>query len=204
MSPSDLPSGVVRGFTPDVVVEAYRNGFFPMAESRTGPISWFSPDPRAVIPLPAFHVPRSVRRELAGSGCSCTIDLCFARVIRACAEREDETWISDDIIRVYTDLHRRGLAHSVETWKGEELAGGLYGIAIGGAFFGESMFSRESNMSKHALVHLVERLRRRHYVLLDTQIINDHVRQFGAIEIPRQNYLALLAEAISLPIKFID
>jgi leucyl/phenylalanyl-tRNA--protein transferase len=204
MSPSDQRAEGERPFSPEVVVEAYRQGFFPMAESRTGPISWFSPDPRAVIPLHTFRVPRSVRRELASTTCSCTIDLSFAQVIRACAERAEETWISDDIIRVYTDLHKRGVAHSVETWKGGELTGGLYGVAIGGAFFGESMFSRESNMSKLALVHLVERLRRRNYLLLDTQIINDHVRQFGAIEIPRRDYLSLLAEAVSLPIDFIE
>ncbi len=193
-------------FNASVVVSAYRSGFFPMAESRLGPISWHSPDPRAIIPLPTFNVPRSLRREMRNSACTITVDRAFDHVIAGCADGRfpDETWISDDIIRVYTDLHRMGVAHSVETWLEGELVGGLYGVSIGSAFFGESMFSRISNASKFALVTLAGRLNARGYRLLDTQIMNEHVRQFGAIDIPREMYLSLLAEALSFPVKFID
>lgn len=189
----------------DTVLAAYRCGYFPMAESRTGPISWHSPDPRAIIPLDGFNIPRSFRRQLERTDVTCTVNGSFERVISACAERghRSDTWISDDIITVYTDLHRRGIAHSVESWRKGVLVGGLYGVALGGAYFGESMFSRESDASKFALVHLVERLRSLGFLLLDTQIMNDHVRQFGAVEIPREEYLDLLAGAITLPIKFV-
>ena len=175
-----------------------------MAESRTGPISWYSPDPRAIIPLDAFNVPRSLRREMKHSSSSITVDRAFGDVIVQCGERRfpEETWISDDIIRVYTELHSMGVAHSVETWMEGRLVGGLYGIAMGGVFFGESMFSRVPNASKFALVSLVNRLRERGYRLLDSQIINDHVKQFGAVEISRDQYLRILAEALSLPVSF--
>jgi leucyl/phenylalanyl-tRNA--protein transferase len=193
-------------FEPSVVVAAYRAGFFPMAESRTGPISWYSPDPRAIIPLNDFNVPRSLRRQTKQSACTTTVDRVFDHVIGACAEgmNPDGTWISDDIIRVYTELHRQGIAHSVETWLEGNLVGGLYGISLGGAFFGESMFSRMQNGSKFALVALVGRLKARGYGLLDTQIMNEHIRQFGAVEVPRQHYLALLEDALSLPVTFMD
>jgi len=201
--PTSFPA---ERFDPSVVVAAYRTGFFPMAESRTGPISWHSPDPRAIIPLDGFNIPRSLRRVMKLSACTITVDRAFEHVIGACAEGRypDGTWISDDIIRVYTELHRLGIAHSVETWLEGKLVGGLYGISLGGAFFGESMFSRMSNGSKFALVTLVERLNARGYRLLDTQIMNDHVRQFGAVDIPREEYLALLARALSLPVAFVD
>lgn len=190
----------------ETVLSAYRSGFFPMADSRTGPISWFSPDPRAIIPLDAFNVPRSLRAYLGRADVTCTVNGAFERVIHACADRGPlaDTWISREIIVVYTDLYRRGFAHSVETWRQGALIGGLYGVALGGAFFGESMFSRESGASKIALVHLVGRLTSLGYILLDTQIMNDHVRQFGAVEIPREAYLDQLFRAIRLPIKFIE
>jgi leucyl/phenylalanyl-tRNA---protein transferase len=193
-------------FTPEIVLSAYRIGFFPMAQSRLGPISWYSPDPRAVIPLEAFHPPRSLRTFLRRTHFSTTINGAFESVIQHCAEarENDDTWISDEIIDVYTQLHRQGAAHSVETWDGDTLLGGLYGLAIGGAFFGESMFSRAENASKSALVRLVGHLRQRGFVLLDSQIINDHIRQFGAVEIPREEYLDRLCAAISLPVKFLD
>ena len=193
-------------FDTSVVVSAYRSGFFPMAESRTGPISWHSPDPRAIIPLDDFNVPRSLRREMRQSACMITVDRSFDHVIAECAEGRypDDTWISDDIIRVYTDLHRMGVAHSVETWLEGRLVGGLYGVSLGGAFFGESMFSRMQNASKFALVTLVGRLKIRGYRLLDTQIMNEHIRQFGAIDIPREDYLLLLSEALPLPVTFAD
>ena len=177
-----------------------------MAESRSGPISWYSPDPRAIIPLESFNVPRSLRREMNRSACTTTVDRAFDSVIGECAEGRDpdETWISGDIIRVYTELHRMGIAHSVETWLKGDLVGGLYGVSLGGAFFGESMFSRIPNASKLALVSLVGRLNARGYRLLDTQIMNEHIRQFGALEIPRELYLRLLAGALSLSVRFTD
>ncbi|HMK38859.1 MAG TPA: leucyl/phenylalanyl-tRNA--protein transferase [Bacteroidota bacterium] len=193
-------------FDPALVVSAYRNGFFPMAESRSGPISWHSPDPRAIVPLDRFNIPRSLRREMNRSACTMTVDRAFDQVITACAEGRvpDETWISTDIIRVYTELHRMGIAHSVETWLEGKLVGGLYGLALGAAFFGESMFSRIQNGSKFALVSLVGRLNARGYRLLDTQIMNEHMRQFGAVNIPRDHYLELLSGALSLTVPFAD
>jgi leucyl/phenylalanyl-tRNA--protein transferase len=193
-------------FDPAVVLSAYHSGYFPMAESRSGPISWYSPDPRAIIPLEGFNVPRSLRREMRRSACTITVDRAFDQVIRECAEGRfpDGTWISGDIIRVYTELHGMGVAHSVETWLEGKLVGGLYGLALGGAFFGESMFSRIPNASKFALVSLVERLHTRGYRLLDTQIMNEHMRQFGAVDIPRDRYLFLLSGALSLAVRFHD
>ena len=202
---SPQPDAVQR-FDPALVVSAYHIGFFPMAESRSGPISWYSPDPRAIIPLEGFNVPRSLRREMKRSPCTMTVDRAFDQVIRECAEGRcpDGTWISGDIIRVYTELHSMGVAHSVETWLEGKLVGGLYGLALGGAFFGESMFSRIPSASKFALVSLVGRLKSRGYRLLDTQIMNEHVRQFGAVDIPRDQYLILLSEAVSLDVRFLD
>jgi leucyl/phenylalanyl-tRNA--protein transferase len=193
-------------FDSALIVSAYRSGYFPMAESRSGPISWHSPDPRAIIPLEDFNIPRSLRREMKRSACAITVDRAFEQVIAECAKRRfpDDTWISDDIVRVYTELHGMGIAHSMETWQEGELVGGLYGLAIGGAFFGESMFSRVSNASKFALVSLVGRLIARGYRLLDTQIMNEHIRQFGAIDVPRDRYLLLLAEALSVPVRFAE
>jgi leucyl/phenylalanyl-tRNA---protein transferase len=192
-------------FDPAVVVSAYQSGYFPMAESRSGPISWYSPDPRAIIPLEGFNVPRSLRREMKRSPCTITVDQAFDQVIRECAEERfpDGTWISGDIIRVYTELHSMGVTHSVETWLEGKLVGGLYGVALGGAFFGESMFSRVPSASKFALVSLVERLNARGYRLLDTQIMNEHIRQFGAVDIPRDRYLLLLSEAVPLGVRFL-
>lgn len=201
-----MRAAIAKRIDPEIVLSAYRCGFFPMAQSRNGPVSWFSPDPRAIIPLESFNIPRSLRKEMTREQYPVTIDKAFDEVIRECARERsmDETWISDEIVHVYSALHRMGFAHSVETWSGRWLCGGLYGVTIGGAFFGESMFSRLSNTSKIALVHLVGRLRERGYRLLDTQIINDHIRQFGAIEIPRAKYLELLESAISLPVRFTD
>jgi leucyl/phenylalanyl-tRNA--protein transferase len=186
----------------DFVVTAYRNGYFPMAESRTGPISWYSPDPRAILPLDEFKISRSLRRTVHKGIFEIRINTAFPRVIRACAGRA-ETWISDDMIRLYTLLHERGDVHSVEAWHGDSLAGGLYGVAIGGAFFGESMFSVETDASKVALVYLVARLRERGFLLLDTQFVNAHVLQFGAREIPRRAYLKLLAQALRVETGFV-
>ncbi len=187
--------------SPELVRLAYRRGYFPMAESRHGRVQWYTSDPRAVIPLDGFRVSRSLRQVLRKRRFSISFDSAFPEVIRACADRE-ETWISDEVIEVYTSLHRLGDAHSVEAWRGGTLAGGLYGVVLGGAFFGESMFSRESNASKIALVGLVDHLKARGFRLLDSQFMNEHMRQFGAVEIPRRQYLRLLAEATGLPVTF--
>lgn len=187
--------------SPELVLEGYRRGYFPMAQSRHGGVRWYTSDPRAVVPLEGFRIPRSLRQVLKRRRFSLTSDVAFPEVIAACADRA-ETWISDEVIDVYTALHRQGDAHSVEAWAGGRLAGGLYGVAIGGAFFGESMFSRESNASKVALVGLVGHLRRRGFRLLDSQFMNEHMRQFGAVEIPRARYLRLLAEATALRASF--
>jgi len=174
---------------------AYSSGYFPMADPQSGVISWYSPDPRAIIPIETYSPSRTLRRTLRRGLFRVTLNSAFPDVIRGCAARDD-TWISAEIIEAYGRLHDRGYAHSVEAWKEDRLAGGLYGVAVGGAFFGESMFSRVSEASKVAFAHLVDRLRRRGFVLLDTQFINDHVRQFGAIEVPRTRYLEMLARAL--------
>lgn len=172
-----------------------------MAASKRGPLSWFSPDPRTIIPLESFNVPRSLSRVIRERHFEIRVNGAFDAVIHGCADRGD-TWISREIIEATTELHRRGFAHSVESWQAEELAGGLYGVAIGGAFFGESMFSRTPNASKAALVALVERLRTRGFRLLDVQYSNPHLAQFGTAEISRENYLDLLARALALPAVF--
>jgi leucyl/phenylalanyl-tRNA--protein transferase len=187
--------------TPDLLLAAYREGYFPMAESRTGPIFWYSPDPRAIIPLEQFQSSRSLRQVLKKKLFTITVNVSFQEVIAACASRA-ETWISDEIVEVYTALHRMGYAHSVESWRDGRLSGGLYGVAIGGAFFGESMFSHEPNSSKVALAMLVDRLRDRGFILLDAQIMTEHLRQFGTQEIPRGKYLQILRKALQINAEF--
>ena len=168
-----------------------------MADPQSGVISWYSPDPRAIIPIETYSPSRTLRRTIRRGLFRVTLNSAFCDVIRGCAARDD-TWISAEIIEAYGRLHERGYAHSVEAWKEDRLAGGLYGVALGGAFFGESMFSRVSEASKVAFAYLVERLRRRGYILLDTQFINDHVRQFGAIEVSRTRYLEMLVRALDV------
>jgi leucyl/phenylalanyl-tRNA--protein transferase len=186
---------------PELLLRAYRNGYFPMAESHVGPIAWYSPDPRAIIPLDGFKISRSLRQRIRRNTFEIRNDTAFERVILACANR-DETWISEEIIKAYVALHRLGYAHSVEGWYEGELAGGLYGVSIGGAFFGESMFSTRPDASKVALVSLVQHLRERSFTLLDTQFMNEHLRQFGTREIPRKTYLSLLASALEIDTRF--
>ena len=185
---------------PELLLQGYRLGVFPMA-MENGAIEWFSPDPRAILPLEDFHVPHALRGLLRKKIFETKIDTAFSDVIEACAARED-TWINREIIESYMRLHELGYAHSVEAWAGGKLAGGLYGVAIGGAFFGESMFHRVTDASKIALVALVERLRARTFVLLDTQWLTPHLQQFGGIEISRNHYLRLLRSAVELPRKF--
>jgi len=168
-----------------------------MGDDRTGTVRWYSPDPRAHLPLSDFHVPDNLRRRVRGREFAVTSDRAFERVIRACADRT-RTWITPRIIRAYTRLHERGAAHSVECWQDDELVGGLYGVALGGAFFGESMFFRVSNASKVALVHLVRQLRAGGFELLDTQYSTEHLERFGVVEIPRDAYVERLDEALSV------
>lgn len=188
--------------TPELVVAAYQQGIFPMADPDAGDaVYWYAPDPRAVLPLDAFHVPRNLARLVRRGRFRVTRDQAFEAVLHACADRAS-TWISGEIARVYTALHRAGLAHSVECWEGARLAGGLYGVALGGAFFGESMFHRARDASKVALVGLVEHLRARGFRLLDTQYSTPHLAQFGVVEIPRAAYERRLCAALCLPVSW--
>jgi len=191
----------------DLLLAAYASGWFPMADE-AGIISWYSPDPHGVMPLDTFHVPSRLQRTLRRSGLQVRIDAAFNDVMHACAEAEREgedggTWISDEIIASYTALHTLGHAHSVEVRDGDRLVGGLYGVALGGAFFGESMFHTVTDASKIALVALIERLRARGFTLLDTQWVTPHLEQFGAIEIPRPAYLSQLEASLALEVNFV-
>jgi leucyl/phenylalanyl-tRNA--protein transferase len=169
-----------------------------------GEIRWYSPDPRGVLPLDTFHVPSRLARTLRSHRFDIRFDTDFASVIAACAERPDAdgNWIDDEIMESYCALHARGFAHSVEVWREDALVGGLYGVALNGAFFGESMFHRVDDASKAALVALVDRLRTRGYLLLDTQWVTDHLVRFGAVEISRRRYLRLLDEALAVDVSF--
>ena len=188
----------------DALLSAYASGWFPMAVA-PGEIRWYSPDPRGVIPLDTFHVARRLARSLRQQRFEIRLNTRFREVIQACADREDADgdWIDAEIIDSYCALHSRGFAHSVETWQGERLVGGLYGVSIRGAFFGESMFHRVSDASKAALTALVDRLRARGYTLLDTQWVTGHLAQFGAVEIPRRRYLRLLDDALTIEASFV-
>lgn len=191
-----------------LLVSAYSSGWFPMAVD-DGDIRWYSPDPRGVIPLDTFHVPSRLARVIRSGKFTVAINRSFEAVMRACAEtdRNDDdpgTWISDEILESYVELHRLGIAHSVETWQDDRLVGGLYGVALAGAFFGESMFHQATDASKVALAALVDRLRDRGFRLLDVQWVTPHLEQFGAIEVARKKYLKLLAEALSVDATFAD
>ena len=185
----------------ELLLHAYRNGVFPMAMDG-GEIGWFSPDPRAVIPLDdRFHIPHGLRRALKKQRFEIRVDTAFGQVVDGCAQRR-ETWISQEIRASYLNLHALGHAHSVEAWHEGQLAGGLYGVSIGGAFFGESMFHEVTDASKVALHALVERLRLRGFKLLDTQWTTSHLRTFGTFEMPRSEYLGRLRMAVDLPCSF--
>jgi leucyl/phenylalanyl-tRNA--protein transferase len=187
----------------DALLNAYANGWFPMAVA-PGDIRWYSPDPRGIIPLDTFHVPARLARTLRTRPFEIRIDSAFGAVIEGCAQRQDDdgNWIDGEIIESYCALHAQGIAHSVEAWQDGRLAGGLYGVALGGAFFGESMFHRVRDASKAALVALVAQLRDRHFTLLDTQWVTEHLVQFGAVEVSRRRYLRLLDQALEQKITF--
>lgn len=185
------------------LLNAYCNGMFPMADGKEGEIHWFSPEFRGIIPLDGLRVSRSLRRTLKKNIFDVRINSDFEGTIRKCAGRPD-VWISETIVRSYCELHRLGFAHSVECWSGSSMVGGLYGVSIGGAFFGESMFSTMTDASKVALVRLVERLRAQGFVLLDTQYTNSHLVTLGCREIPKQEYLQRLQTALSLQCTFVQ
>lgn len=185
---------------PHLLLRAYASGIFPMADEQ-GVIQWYAPDPRAILEHDHFRPSRSLRAVIRRGGYEIRYDTAFEAVMRACAERP-ETWINDEIIRVYTLLHRHGFAHSVEAWQGEQLVGGLYGVTLGGLFAGESMFSRATDASKVCLAALVDHLRRHGYVLHDVQFITPHLASLGVTLIPRAEYERRLAAALRLPCQF--
>ena len=191
----------MKTIDPDELLLAYRLGVFPMAESRDAPkVLWVRPKTRCILPLDDFHVPKRLARTIRGDRFNVRCDTAFEIVIRECAAagpQRDESWINPAIADVFEELHKRGLAHSVETWENDDLVGGLYGLSIGGAFFGESMFSLRTNASKVALVHLAARLKRGGYRLLDAQFPNPHLEQFGAVEISEREFDGLLADAVA-------
>jgi leucyl/phenylalanyl-tRNA--protein transferase len=188
--------------TPQLIVRAYCSGIFPMSEdARDDDIFWVSPELRGIIPLDGFRVSTSLRKAMRKSDFQIKVDTDFNAIIEACAtvgEERDTTWINGTIRAVYGELFTLGIAHTVEVWEGSELVGGLYGLAIGGAFFGESMFHRKTNASKIAMAHLVERLNAGGFVLLDTQFLTPHLASLGGIEIPREDYEERLADALEV------
>ena len=192
--------------TPELLLDAYAHGIFPMAESASSPdLFWVDPDERGIIPLEKFHISKSLRKKMKRNPFDIRVNSDFLGVISACAAKRadsDETWINDEIIDLYHNLHKAGHCHTVEIWDSGSLVGGLYGIALGGAFFGESMFHRATDASKIALAHLVERLKFGGFSLLDTQFVTDHLRSLGAIEIPRALYHQKLRHALRLDADF--
>jgi len=196
MKDRDYINAIMAGqIDPQIILWGYAKGIFPMGNPDTGEIEWYSPDPRGIIDLDDFHIPHTLRSVLKRGTFRVTINLAFERVIRLCGNRS-ETWITAPIIQCYTDLHRMGFAHSVAVWAERARAGGLYGVAIGGAFFGESMFHTRTHASKVALVGLVRQLRQQAFSLLDIQFITSHLSGFGAKEISRDDYLDRLGRAV--------
>jgi leucyl/phenylalanyl-tRNA---protein transferase len=210
-SPLELPMSNDRDrrqpeLTPDILLRTYAAGIFPMAESADDPtLFWVDPDRRGILPLDRFHVSRKLQRRLRDGTFDVRVDTSFEHVVRACGAAHEgrlTTWINNEIIRLYTGLFRMGHAHSIESWRDGKLVGGLYGVALGGAFFGESMFSRETDASKVALCHLVARLGRGGFKLLDTQFITKHLTTFGAYEVNRDEFRVMLAAALAVDAEF--
>ena len=189
--------------TPEILLRAYSIGLFPMAEAADDPeIFWVDPEMRGILPLDAFHVSKSLQKTVRKKPFDIRFDTDFEGVIALCAQPADDrpsTWINETIRKLYRELHHMGHAHSVEAYDGDELVGGLYGVSLGAAFFGESMFSRRTDASKICLVHLVERMKARGFVLLDTQFTTEHLKTFGAIDVPKDDYLKLLHAAVNSP-----
>jgi leucyl/phenylalanyl-tRNA--protein transferase len=189
--------------TPEILLRAYSIGLFPMAEAADDPeIFWVDPEMRGILPLDAFHVSKSLQKTVRRKPFDIRFDTDFEGVIALCAQPADDrpsTWINETIRKLYRELHRMGHAHSVEAYDGDELVGGLYGVSLGAAFFGESMFSRRTDASKICLVHLVERMKAKGFVLLDTQFTTEHLKTFGAIDVPKDDYLKLLHAAVDSP-----
>ena len=211
------PTPTLPDLSPRRLLAAYAAGAFPMPDpDRAGRVLWFSPDPRGLLPLDGrFHVPRRLGRTIRQGKCQCTTDRAFGAVMRSCADRPEGTWITDDFLAAYGRLHALGFAHSVEAWPAEqtppargesmaEPAGGVYGVALGGAFFAESMFHTRRDAGKVALVYLVEHLRRRGFILCEVQWLTPHLEQFGAFQVPAIDYLGMLAEALAAPVTFAD
>lgn len=196
----------MNAVTPELVLQAYSVGLFPMAETRDDDsLYWIDPKERGVLPLDGVHVPKSLRKVLRKGVFEVRVDTGFARVLEQCRQQADnrpESWINDQIAELYNALHEMGRAHSVECWKDGALVGGLYGVSLGGAFFGESMFTRVRDASKVALIHLCARLKHGGYVLLDCQFITEHLKRFGAVEIPRAEYRERLAKALKAEGRF--
>ncbi len=188
--------------TPELLLAAYRHGYFPMPHPETEEIIWFNPDPRAIIPLDGFHCSRSLKRSLRRSNFLVTIDKDFSGVLAGCAERA-ETWINTEITEAYERLHQHGDAHSLEIWQNDQLVGGTYGVAIGGAFFAESKFHRVTDASKAALYFLVEHLRAKGFSLLEVQFLTPHLRTLGAIQIPARDYEQRLQRAVRQSVSFV-
>ena len=184
--------------TPRVLEFAYRQGYFPMCDPDTGETNWYCPEPRAILPLDAFHCSRTLAKRLKTAPWTLRFNTAFSEVMRHCADRPEGSWISEEFIDAYTALHRDAKAHSVEIWDGEKLVGGVYGVALGGAFFAESMFHRSTDASKAALYYLVRRLNECGYALLETQFLTPHLESLGAIEIEEADYNARLAAALAL------
>lgn len=190
----------MRPFDAELIVDAYCQGFFPMGDDE-GTIRWYSPDPRGILPVEHFQIPRSIAKEVSKMEVEIRVNASFEEVMKACGNRKD-TWISAKILKQYTRLHQLGLAHSVETWQDGELIGGLYGVSIRGAFFGESMFSRKTNASKAALLWLLNHLKRKGFILHDTQWTTPHLARFGGHEIKRDLYLTQLERALEQDVWF--
>lgn len=196
------PTRSPEPLNPQLVIRAYAQGIFPMADEY-GRISWYAPDPRAILEHANLHISRSLRTTIRKNIYEIRMDTVFEQVMRCCAMRE-ETWINEEFIRTYTYLHHRGIGHSVEAWQDGELVGGLYGLALGGAFMGESMFSHATDASKVCLVALVQHLQARGYVLHDTQFLTEHLESLGVTEIPRKIYEQRLQAALRLPCTWSD
>jgi leucyl/phenylalanyl-tRNA--protein transferase len=204
-APPDFPICIGGDLRPDLLLDAYRHGIFPWPTDEDSPVGWWSPDPRAVIEWDNLHVPRRLIRTIRSGRFVGTANRDFGAVIRSCAaehSRNDLTWITPNMIAAYERLHMLGYAHSIEVWHSGQLAGGTYGVAVGGLFAAESMFHRVSDASKVALVYLVKHLQARGYQLLDIQQWTPHTGRFGAIELPRSQYLQRLAKVVDLPVSF--